>query len=171
MMRLKLTQLSLAVGLLAGSLNVYAVDTSANDFGMTGVLQTPTARMREAGDLSFSVNQTEPYTRINMILQPFDWLQGGFRSELKLTLFRAPAAANVHRRHRCCAGLIQNNGDFRRRLAGGGDMGGLVGMPQLPVNDEHASQRYHQRQGKGNPCVSSLYLFHLLGMQWCLCIK
>jgi hypothetical protein len=79
MMRLKLTQLSLAVGLLAGSIPAFAVDATANDYGMTGALQTPSARMREAGDLSFSVNQTEPYTRINMILQPFDWLQGGFR--------------------------------------------------------------------------------------------
>ena len=98
-------------------------------------------------------------------------LQGGLGPELKLALHGATAAANVHRRHRCCAGLIQNNGDFLCRLTGGGDMRGLIGMPQLPVYYEHASQKYHQRQGKGNPCVSSLYLFHLLGMQWCLCIK
>ena len=59
MMRLKLTQLSLAVGLLAGSIPAFAVDATANDYGMTGALQTPSARMREAGDLSISENQTE----------------------------------------------------------------------------------------------------------------
>lgn len=95
MIRLKLTQLSVAVGLLVGSLNAQAVDTSANDFGMTGVLQTPSARMREAGNLSFSVNQTEPYTRINLILQPFDWLQGGFRYvDVSNRLFGSDFAGN-----------------------------------------------------------------------------
>lgn len=74
-----LTPLSVALALLAGSLPAHAVDATANDFGMTGALQTPSARMRDAGDLSFSVSKTEPYTRINIILQPFAWLQGGFR--------------------------------------------------------------------------------------------
>lgn len=58
---------------------VQAVSVTTNDFGMTGALQTPSARMQEAGELAFSLNQTEPYTRINLILQPFEWLQGGFR--------------------------------------------------------------------------------------------
>lgn len=64
---------------LALAMPVQAVSVTANDFGMTGALQTPSARMQEAGELAFSLNQTEPYTRINLILQPFDWLQGGFR--------------------------------------------------------------------------------------------
>ena len=79
MKRLNSSPVVLGLALLANSLSAYAVETTANDFGMTGAWQTPSARMRESGDLSFSVNQTEPYTRINMILQPFDWLQGGFR--------------------------------------------------------------------------------------------
>ncbi|MES3040546.1 MAG: YjbH domain-containing protein [Pseudomonadota bacterium] len=67
------------VSLLCAAPYAAAVNITANDFGMSGALQTPSARMRESGDLSLSISQTTPYTRLNLILQPFDWLQGGFR--------------------------------------------------------------------------------------------
>jgi hypothetical protein len=52
---------------------------TSSDWGTVGLLQTPTARMREAGSLSFSYTHVSPYSRGNVIFQPFDWLEGGFR--------------------------------------------------------------------------------------------
>ncbi|MFJ2712980.1 YjbH domain-containing protein [Pseudomonas sp. NPDC087346] len=49
------------------------------DFGGTGLLQTPTARMAPAGELSINANRTEPYSRYSVSLQPLDWLEGSFR--------------------------------------------------------------------------------------------
>ena len=52
---------------------------TANDFGLVGLLQTPTARMRPAGSVGITLGRVEPYSRYSIILQPFDWLEGGFR--------------------------------------------------------------------------------------------
>jgi hypothetical protein len=52
---------------------------SSSDWGNVGLLQTPTARMRTAGHLSFHYSYTAPYGRSNVMFQPFDWLEGGFR--------------------------------------------------------------------------------------------
>lgn len=50
-----------------------------SDFGGVGLLQTPTARMAPAGELSFNANRTDPYSRYSLSLQPLDWLEGTFR--------------------------------------------------------------------------------------------
>lgn len=50
-----------------------------HDFGGVGLLQTPTARMAPAGEMSFNANRTDPYSRYSLSLQPFDWLEGSFR--------------------------------------------------------------------------------------------
>ncbi|PAA16606.1 YjbH domain-containing protein [Pseudomonas fragi] len=50
-----------------------------NDFGGVGLLQTPTARMAPAGEMSLNANRTEPYSRYSLSLQPLDWLEGTFR--------------------------------------------------------------------------------------------
>ncbi|MFY9327268.1 MAG: YjbH domain-containing protein [Georgfuchsia sp.] len=52
---------------------------SANDWGLIGLLQTPTARMADAGDMRFSYSHVYPYSRGNIIFQPLDWLEAGFR--------------------------------------------------------------------------------------------
>ena len=52
---------------------------SASDWGMTGLLQTPTARMGKAGTASIGVSRVAPYTRLSVALQPFDWFEVGFR--------------------------------------------------------------------------------------------
>ena len=49
------------------------------DFGGVGLLQTPSARMAPAGELSFNANRVEPYSRYSFSLQPFEWLEGSFR--------------------------------------------------------------------------------------------
>ncbi|KQB52587.1 hypothetical protein AQS70_13885 [Pseudomonas endophytica] len=50
-----------------------------SDFGGVGLLQTPTARMAPAGEISFNANRTDPNTRYSVSLQPLDWLEGTFR--------------------------------------------------------------------------------------------
>ncbi|WP_433766758.1 YjbH domain-containing protein [Pseudomonas putida] len=50
-----------------------------HDFGGAGLLQTPTARMAPAGELSLNANRTDPYSRYSVSLQPFEWLEGSFR--------------------------------------------------------------------------------------------
>ncbi|MCQ8897744.1 YjbH domain-containing protein [Limnobacter humi] len=52
---------------------------SSSTWGWVGLLQTPTARMRPAGSASITASRVEPYSRYSFILQPFDWLEGGFR--------------------------------------------------------------------------------------------
>lgn len=52
---------------------------TASDWGNAGLLQTPSARMHPAGEVSLSYSRTEPYSRFNVMLQPFDWLEAGFR--------------------------------------------------------------------------------------------
>ncbi len=44
-----------------------------------GLLQTPTARMRSAGHLASHFSLTQPYLHGNVFMQPFDWLEAGFR--------------------------------------------------------------------------------------------
>jgi hypothetical protein len=52
---------------------------STSDWGETGLLQTPTARMPPAGNVSFKISRIAPYTRGTVMLQPLDWLEAGFR--------------------------------------------------------------------------------------------
>ncbi|QGZ60694.1 YjbH domain-containing protein [Paraburkholderia acidisoli] len=52
---------------------------TGGDWGSVGILQTPTARMNPAGEASFSVSTVNPYTRINVMMQPVDFLEFGFR--------------------------------------------------------------------------------------------
>lgn len=55
------------------------LEVTSSDWGGVGLMQTPGARMREAGHLSFHLGRTYPYTHGNVIVQPFDWLEAGFR--------------------------------------------------------------------------------------------
>jgi hypothetical protein len=67
----------------AGDLNLTRpprdLELSASDWGETGLLQTPTARMAPAGHARFHWSSVWPYTRGTVMLQPVDWLEAGFR--------------------------------------------------------------------------------------------
>lgn len=52
---------------------------TSNDWGLIGLLQTPTARMEKTGEARFNYSRVYPYGRSNIILQPLDWLETGFR--------------------------------------------------------------------------------------------
>lgn len=52
---------------------------TASNWGVTGLVQTPTARMRSSGHMVASYQHTSPYSWLNLMLQPFDGLEAGFR--------------------------------------------------------------------------------------------
>ncbi len=52
---------------------------TASDWGYTGLLQTPSARLRGTGTFSTNIQSVKPYTIWNNFFQPFDWLETGFR--------------------------------------------------------------------------------------------
>lgn len=52
---------------------------SAGDWGITGLLQTPTARTPRAGHVGVTVSRTWPYTNMTATLSPFDSLEVGMR--------------------------------------------------------------------------------------------
>lgn len=50
-----------------------------SDYGGTGLLQTPTARMAPVGQFAFTYSHIDPYSNVAVSLQPFSWMQAGFR--------------------------------------------------------------------------------------------
>ena len=52
---------------------------SASNWGNVGLLQTPTARMQEAGYFGLGIHRTWPYGISSIMLQPLPWLETGFR--------------------------------------------------------------------------------------------
>jgi hypothetical protein len=54
-------------------------EPSASNWGVVGLVQTPTARMRPAGSINFTFQRTLPYSNGTFMLQPLDWLEAGFR--------------------------------------------------------------------------------------------
>ncbi len=52
---------------------------SASNWGIVGLLQTPTARMRTAGHFGLGFARVQPLNFMNVTLQPLDWMEGGFR--------------------------------------------------------------------------------------------
>ena len=53
--------------------------TTASDWGGVGLLQTPSARMEQAGNLTVNFSRIYPYFQGNIMVQPLDWLEAGFR--------------------------------------------------------------------------------------------
>ncbi len=52
---------------------------TSNDWGLIGVLQTPSARMAPEGEFRFNYSLVGPYRRYNVFVQPFNGLSVGFR--------------------------------------------------------------------------------------------
>lgn len=53
--------------------------TTSNDFGLVGLLQTPSARMGRPGETRFHYSRIAPYERFNIFVQPHDAFEVGFR--------------------------------------------------------------------------------------------
>lgn len=68
--------------------------TSSN-WGNVGVLQTPTARMQKPGYFGLSMHRTYPYSTMNVMLQPHERLELGFRYvDISNRLYGATIAGN-----------------------------------------------------------------------------
>lgn len=52
---------------------------SASDWGITGLLQTPSSRMPPAGTVRITLDRTDPYTQYTATLSPFDAVEIGVR--------------------------------------------------------------------------------------------
>lgn len=83
---------------------------TANDFGLVGLIQTPSARMREAGNFTMSASRVDPYTRYNFIFQPFDWLETGFRYTYITNRLYGPASFSGNQKY------LDKNIDLKFRL-------------------------------------------------------
>ncbi|HEY0334462.1 MAG TPA: YjbH domain-containing protein [Stenotrophomonas sp.] len=70
--------LSLLALAVCGGLHAQVAPTQS-DWGGTGLMQTPVARMADDGELSFVASHTSPYSRYSISLQPFPWLEASFR--------------------------------------------------------------------------------------------
>lgn len=51
----------------------------SNDFGGVGLLQTPTARMRDDGEFGIGVSTVRPYNQLHLFLQLTPWLESTVR--------------------------------------------------------------------------------------------
>lgn len=52
---------------------------TSSDWGVTGLLQTPTARMNPAGTAGINISHVQPYTHYNLLMQPFEILEVAMR--------------------------------------------------------------------------------------------
>ncbi|MES1926929.1 hypothetical protein T31B1_16460 [Salinisphaera sp. T31B1] len=68
-----------SVGGAAAGEDDYQLNVFQTDFGGVGLLQTPSARMAPLGEFSFHYDQVDPYTHYAFSLQPFEWMEAGFR--------------------------------------------------------------------------------------------
>jgi hypothetical protein len=50
-----------------------------DDFGGIGLLQMPTARMADDGEISFTATRVYPFSQYNLMLQPLPWMETTFR--------------------------------------------------------------------------------------------
>lgn len=53
-------------------------EPSFSNYGTTGLIQMPSARLHEAGSLALSWTHNEPYLRGSLIAYPFDWLEATY---------------------------------------------------------------------------------------------
>ena len=54
-------------------------NVSPSSWGITGLLDSPSARFRAEGSLLLQINETHPIRKYNVIFSPYDWFEGGFR--------------------------------------------------------------------------------------------
>ena len=66
-----------------GSLNDYIYPhydiPSISNYGTSGLLQVPSARLHEEGTLAFSWTHNDPYLRGSIIAYPFDWFEASYQ--------------------------------------------------------------------------------------------
>lgn len=119
---MKLLGILLALGSTAAGAAAADTPYSTDDFGGSGLLQMPTARMFDAGEAAFFVNRTAPYSRFGMTLQPLDWFQGNFRYT-NITNYQYDPSGSISSQH-----YKDKSFDFKLRL-----LQEDHGLPQIAV--------------------------------------
>jgi len=71
-----------------------------NDYGEVGLMQTPTARMADEGELAFTASRTYPYTDYNLSLQPLPWIEGTFRYSSVSNRLYGPTGLSGHQSYK-----------------------------------------------------------------------
>jgi membrane-associated phospholipid phosphatase len=72
-------------------------DATAGDWGGIGLLQTPTSRMADTGNISSSISRVYPYTNYNFLVTPLDWLEAGFRYTSVSSVQYAPGVQQAYK--------------------------------------------------------------------------
>ncbi len=66
---------------------------TASNWGNAGLMQTPTARMREEGYFGLGLHRVRPYEQVNLMFQPTPWMEAGFRYTSILNRLFSPFAS------------------------------------------------------------------------------
>ena len=66
---------------------------TANNWGNAGLLQTPTARMRDEGYFGLGFHRVRPYEQVSLMFQPTSWMEAGFRYTSILNRLYSPFAS------------------------------------------------------------------------------
>lgn len=86
----------IAIAVCAACNELAAAPTpTQGDFGGVGLLQMPTARMADEGTVSVGISRVEPYGRLAIVMQPFDWMEAVYRyTDVSTKLYSAAIAGN-----------------------------------------------------------------------------
>ncbi len=66
---------------------------TASNWGNAGLMQTPTARMREEGYFGLGFHRVRPYEQMSLMFQPTPWMETGFRYSSILNRLYSPFAS------------------------------------------------------------------------------
>ena len=81
----KLLAISLLLNIPAGNSAVndyiyrFSDSPSYSNYGSTGLIQMPNARFQEAGSLTFSFSDNDPYINGSIIAYPFSWVEASYQ--------------------------------------------------------------------------------------------
>ena len=54
------------------------INNTTNHHGITGLLNTPTARLGEEGEINFTISRNDPDRKFSITASPYSWIEGGF---------------------------------------------------------------------------------------------
>ena len=54
------------------------INNTTNHHGITGLLNTPTARLGAEGEINFTISRNDPDRKFSITASPYSWIEGGF---------------------------------------------------------------------------------------------
>ena len=54
------------------------ISNTTNHHGITGLLNTPTARLGAEGEINFTISRNDPDRKFSITASPYSWIEGGF---------------------------------------------------------------------------------------------